>query len=100
MVDLVDTLRTVVLPALEAVFRDGEMDSVEVRVEGDSVHLALTAQSEAYFDEVVQAGVPAHIVSDWGERLRSNLVDFVAESRFGWGQNRDDTSIQRKQMPH
>jgi hypothetical protein len=26
---------------------------------------------------------------DWCERLRSNLVDFVAESRFGWGQNRE-----------
>lgn len=100
MVDLVETLRTVVLPAIEAVFRDGELDSMDIRVEGDSVHLDLTAQGETYFDEVVQAGVPAHIVNDWGERLRSNLVDFVAESRFGWGQNRDDTSIAPKEMPH
>ncbi len=78
MVDLVETVRTVVLPAIEAVFRDGELDSVNVRVEGDPVHLVLTAQGEAYFDEVVQAGVPVHIKADWGERLRSNRVDFVA----------------------
>jgi hypothetical protein len=25
----------------------------------------------------------------WSENLRSLLVDFVAESRFGWGENRD-----------
>lgn len=66
---------------------------MDVRVDGDSVQLALTAQGEAHFDEVVQAGVPAHIMSDWGERLRSDLVDFVAGSRCGWGQNQDDTSI-------
>ena len=100
MVDLVETLRTVVLPAIGAVFRDGELDSVDVRVEGDSVHLALTAQGEAYVDEVVQAGIPAHIVGDWQDRLRSNLVDFVAESHFGWGQNRDDSSIEPKDWPH
>jgi len=34
-------------------------------------------------------GVTAVTVDEWRERLRSNLVDFVAESRFGWGQNRD-----------
>ncbi len=39
MVDLVVTLRTVVLPAIEEVFRDGELESIDVRVEGDSVHL-------------------------------------------------------------
>ncbi len=100
MVDLVETLRTVVIPAIEAVFRDGELDSLDVRVVGDSVHLALTAQGEAYFDEVVQAGVSGQSMPDWGGRLRSNLVDFVAESRFGWGQNRDDISIAPKEMLH
>ena len=94
MVDLVETLRTVVLPAIGAVFRDGELDAVDVRVEGDSVHLVVTVQGEAYSDEVVQAGVSGESMPDWGERLRSNLVDFVAESRFGWGQNRDDASVE------
>ncbi len=92
MIDLVEILRAVVLPAIEAVFRDGELDSVDVRMEGDSVHVVLTAEGEVYFDDVVQADVSGQNMADWRERLRSNLVDFVAESRFGWGQNRDDTS--------
>jgi hypothetical protein len=46
-------------------------------------------EGETYADAVVQAGVPGQGVEDWRERLRANLVDFVAESRFGWGQNRD-----------
>ena len=71
------------LRAIEPVFRDGEQDSVDIRLEGDSVHLALTAKGEAYVGVALQAGVPAHRVADWGERLRSNLVDFVAESRSG-----------------
>lgn len=53
---------------------------MDVRVDGDSVHMAWTAQGEAYFDEVVQADIPGQSMPDWGERLRSNLVDFVAES--------------------
>ena len=99
MVDLVAALREVVLPAIEAVFRDGELDSVDVRVEGDAVHLVVTVQGEAYFDEVVQAGVLGQSMPDWGERLRSNLVDFVAESRFGWGQNRDSASVEPMPTP-
>lgn len=88
MADLIETLRAVVLPAVGAVFRADELSSVEVRVEGDSVRLNLTARGEAYTDYIVQAGVPGRSHTDWEERLRSNLVDFVAESRFGWGQNR------------
>ena len=99
MVDLVETLRAVVLPAIEAVFRGGELDSVDVRVDGDSVHLALTAQGETYFDEIVQAGVSGQSMPDWRERFRSNLVDFVAESRFGWGQNRDDVYVEVEPTP-
>jgi hypothetical protein len=42
--------------------------------------LVLTAQGETYSDDVVQAGVPGQSLMGWEERLRSNLVDFVAES--------------------
>lgn len=89
MVDLVEVLRTVVLPAIDSVFRDGELDAVDVRLEGGSVHLVLTARGEVYVDTVVQAGLPGQDPAFWRERLRSSLADFVAESRFGWGQNRD-----------
>ncbi len=88
MVDLVETLRSVVMPAVEAVFRDDELDALDARIDGESVYLVLTAQGEVFVDEVVQAGVLGQTMADWQERLRSNLVDFVAESRFGWGQDR------------
>ena len=91
MVDLTATLRAVVLPAVEAVFRDDELSSVEVRVEDGAVRLVVTARGETYTDDVVQAGVPGQSLAGWEERLRSNLVDFVAESRFGWGQDRGAT---------
>lgn len=55
---------------------------------GGSVALTLVACGETYRDLVVQGGVPHMSAEQWQERLRSNLVDFVAESRFGWGQNR------------
>jgi hypothetical protein len=93
MADVAEALRTVVLPAVEAVFRDGELSSIQVRVEDDSVRLVLTAHGEIYSDVIVQAGVSAQSSAQWRERLRSNLVDFVAESRFGWGQSRDETSL-------
>jgi hypothetical protein len=54
-----------------------------------SLCLSLTAVGETFFDYVVQGHVDDLSAEEWCERLRSNLVDFVAESRFGWGQNRD-----------
>jgi hypothetical protein len=43
---------------------------------------------EVYEDHIVQADAPHISIEEWRERLRSNLADFVAESRFGWGQDR------------
>ena len=54
-----------------------------------SLALTVVVCGETYRDLVVQGGVPDMSAEQWRERLRSNLVDFVAESRFGWGQNRD-----------
>ena len=56
---------------------------------GGSVQLLLTAGGESFGDLVVQGHVEHMTDEEWSERLRSNLVDFVAESRFGWGENRD-----------
>ena len=92
MMSLVDATSEVVLPAVRAVLEDGEIDSLEIsrsdELEG-SVRLSLTAKGEAFLDYVVQGHVDDMGAEDWCERLRSNLVDFVAESRFGWGQNRE-----------
>ena len=67
MVSIVDATREVVLPAMRRVFREGEVSALEVRhseeLEG-SICLTLSAVGETF-------------------------VDYVAESGFGWGQNRD-----------
>jgi hypothetical protein len=92
MMSLVDATSEVVLPALRAVLEAGEIDAFEIshsnELEG-SVRLSLTAREETFLDHVVQGHVDDMSAEDWCERLRSNLVDFVAESRFGWGQNRE-----------
>jgi hypothetical protein len=48
----------------------------------------LTAEGEDFFDLVVQGNVDEQSAEAWGDRLRSDMADFVAESRLGWGQNR------------
>jgi hypothetical protein len=72
-------------------FEEGAIDAFDFshsdELEG-SVRLSLTAKGETFLDYVVQGHVEDMSPEDWCERHRSNLVDFVAESRFGWGQNR------------
>lgn len=90
--NLVDVADVVVLPAVRAVFKDSEVSALEVHVSDQlegSVELSLTARGEVFRDYVVQGHVQGMSAEEWSERLRSNLVDFVAESRFGWGENRD-----------
>ena len=92
MISLVDVASVVVLPAVRAVFREGEVSAIQVIVDearGGSVSLSLTAGGETFHDLAVQGDVEGQSHDDWRERLRSNLVDFIAESRLGWGQNRD-----------
>ena len=89
---MVDVASKVVLPAMSAVFKDGEVTALELNLSdkmGGSVQLQLTARGETFGDLVVQGHVEHMTDEEWSERLRSNLVDFVAESRFGWGENRD-----------
>jgi hypothetical protein len=58
-------------------------------LEGGSITVSLTAAGEDFHDLVVQGNVEGYEAADWRERLRSDMADWVAESRFGWGQNRD-----------
>lgn len=91
MESLIAVRRDVVDPAVDAVFSIGEVTSVELSEVGDggTVVMSLVALGETFTDRLVQAGIPGSVES-WRERLRSNLVDFVAESHFGWGQNREN----------
>ncbi len=92
VMELVDVASDIVVPAMRAVFVDSEVEAFSVwrsdELEG-SVALSITAQGETFEYLVVQGTVPDRTTEDWRENLRSLLVDFVAESRFGWGQNRD-----------
>lgn len=90
--NIVEVASEVVLPAMSAVFKDGEVSALELRLSDEaagSFDLLLRAKGETFRDYVVQGDVEGVSVQEWRERLRSNLVDFVAESRFGWGENRD-----------
>ena len=92
MMELADVAGDVVAPALRAVFKPGEISAVSLRLTDElegSVALSLTAQGETFDYLVVQGSVPGMSAEGWSENLRSLLVDFVAESRFGWGQDRD-----------
>lgn len=92
MMDLVDVVSEIVVPAMRAVFDDGELEAFSVSRSDEldgSVALSITAQGETFGYLVVQGTVPDRTAEEWRENLRSLLVDFVAESRFGWGQNRD-----------
>jgi hypothetical protein len=90
--ELADVASAVVAPALRAVFKPGEVSSFALRVTDElegSVALSLTAHGETFDYLVVQSTVLDMSAEQWSERLRSLLVDFVAESSFGWGENRD-----------
>lgn len=91
MMNLVDVASEVVVPAMRAVFKDGEVTAFALSVTDDmegTVALSLTARGETFEYPVIQGHVPGMGPEDWSENLRSLLVDFVAESRFGWGENR------------
>ncbi len=92
MFSVLDVLRDVVDPAVRAVLTPREVTKVEVQDlgDGDTMYLRLVAVDETFEDWVVQAWAGPSPPESWRERLRSNLVDFVAESRFGWGQNREN----------
>jgi hypothetical protein len=92
MMELAEVASEVVAPAVRAVFREGEVSAIALRVTDElegSVALSLTAKGETFDYLVVQGTVPGMTAGRWSENLRSLLVDFVAESRFGWGENRD-----------
>jgi hypothetical protein len=89
---LIDALNEIATPAIEEVFEEGEVSAITVKLDPELgegwITLSLTAVGEDFYDYMVHGDVDGCGVADWRERLRSNLADWVAESRFGWGQNR------------
>jgi hypothetical protein len=89
VMDLLDVASQVVVPAMRAVFRDGEVTTSDLKSRRDNIALSLTVEGETFEFSVVQRNVPGRSREDLPENLRLLLVDFVAESRFGWGENRE-----------
>lgn len=86
--DLASVLEQVVLPAVRAVLRPEEPDHLSLRIDADGTYeLVLRVGDDVVHDQVVQPQAPS-APHEWRERLTSNLVDWVAESGFGWGQDR------------
>lgn len=94
-------LEHVIVPELDLVFRVGEVRSIEVTAVAhpghewepaqDALELTVTAgpKGETFASAVWQSVVMAGwSTKQMRERLRSDLVDFVAESSFGWGELR------------
>lgn len=86
--DLASVLERIVLPAVRAVLRPDEPRRLDVRRTGSGdVELELAVGDEVFRYPVVQADVRMS-EAEWRDHLASLLVDWVAESRFGWGQDR------------
>ena len=84
----------IVAPALEAVLEAEEVDAASVvrrTPSADRRHwyaeVELSLVGERFVDRVYESTLEVSVV-DWRNRFASNLQDFVAESRFGWGQRR------------
>jgi hypothetical protein len=92
VVSLADAVNEIVVPAVREVFEEGEVSAIAVWSDpdllGGSITMSLTAVGEHFHDIVIQGDAEGYTVADSRERLRSDMADWVAESRFGWGQNR------------
>ena len=85
--------RTVVEPVVASLLTDDELEHLAVHrgVDGepDDVWVVLTAAGEVFNGWLSQPGAE----DDWtpqrcAEHLADGLEDWIAESRFGWGQQR------------
>jgi hypothetical protein len=92
-------LSEIVLPALRRVLPDDPITRVHLThcpspYDGpdgtpDAVQLEVEVAGEVFVDVAYDPMAAMSTEDDARERLISNLADFVAESRFGWGQKRD-----------
>jgi hypothetical protein len=89
VLDVPTLLERVVLPVVRALIRDDEtVDGISLRPEpGSGLLLTISIEGEPFRWHADLGGAPE--TEEHGRsRLASDLQDFVAESRFGWGQLR------------
>lgn len=87
-----DVMALIVSPVLEVMLKPEELHAASLaRRQGpDSeshwyAELELNLVGERFIDRVYESTIDSS-VTEWRNRLASNLQDFVAESRFGWGE--------------
>lgn len=89
--ELADVLRDVV-PVVLALTRPGEVESVSVHFEeqprGGALLLEITLVGEQFRWFAWTPGQRSESSRERQDRLASELQDFIAESRFGWGELR------------
>lgn len=98
--DITVLLSEVVAPALRSVFRAGEVEAVEVIWEGSvtlpdgspsaptALNVHLVCKGEGHTSNLWTIGMHSYDRSALTEHLVDEFSTFVAESQFGWGQQR------------
>ena len=100
-VDITVLLSEVVAPALRSVFKAGELDSVNVAWEEPvplpdgtlsaptALNVHLVCKGERHTSNLwTVGGMPGYEREALAEQLVEEFSNFVAESQFGWGQQR------------
>ncbi len=101
MTEIVDVLADVVLPAVRAVLEPDEVDAISLGAADDArfaffpedclvdadgdLALVVIARGETFRLRLSPSLADPAVLR---EHLADQMVDFVAESRFGWGQDR------------
>lgn len=98
--DIVNVLSDAVAPALAAVFKIGEVESVHLaweepitRPDGTkgrptSLNVHLVCNGEQHTSNIWHVGNQAYDANVIKTGLRNEFADFVAESKWGWGGQR------------
>ncbi len=93
--DLCLVMAEVVAPAVRRVLKRTEPDEINLRLVGPSpatghwsVEVQLKVAGEEFIDTAFDTRATHESMAAWADHLASHLEDFVAESRFGWGQDR------------
>ncbi len=83
-----ELMAVVVRPAIERLFRDGEIDGVELEERADGHVLVHVRAGEDECGIYLRTPGAEVTVDHQAELIVGELQDFIAESSFGWGQLR------------
>jgi hypothetical protein len=98
--DIARALADAVAPALAAVFKPGEVESVRIAWEGPvslpdgseskptELNVHLVCVGEHHQSNIWSVGGGNYDAAELVDKLIEEFSDFVAESKWGWGQQR------------